>query len=183
GYAIDALVARRRASAQRAASLLDGKPLALAENQLDRLPESKLIIVSTPDDAIELVAQKLAALKAQTARGRAVLHTSGALSSIALKPLAEMVFATGSLHPLLAVSSKRNGAPSWKGIFWCLEGDRAATQLGRMIVKDLDGKSFSISRDKKPLYHAAALMVSGHTVALFDMAIEMLVKSGLTANK
>jgi predicted short-subunit dehydrogenase-like oxidoreductase (DUF2520 family) len=52
-----------------------------------------------------------------------------------------------------------------------------------MIVSDLGGESFSIKADKKPLYHAAALMASGHVVALFDIAIEMLVNSGLTAER
>jgi predicted short-subunit dehydrogenase-like oxidoreductase (DUF2520 family) len=183
GYPVEALVARHRRNAQKASRLLDGKPLTLAENQLEHLPDSKLIIISTPDDAIELVAQKLASVNSQARHRRVVLHTSGALSSIALKPLGTCGFSTGSLHPLLAVSNKRSGAPSWKGVFWCLEGDRTATQLARLIVKDLEGNSFSINPAKKPLYHAAALMVSGHTVALFDIAIEMLVKSGMTPSK
>ncbi|HLE62277.1 MAG TPA: DUF2520 domain-containing protein, partial [Pyrinomonadaceae bacterium] len=82
-----------------------------------------------------------------------------------------------------AVTSPANGVQSLNDAFWCVEGKRAATKVARIIVSDLGGQSFSIKADKKPLYHAAALMVSGHVVALFDIAIEMLVNSGLTAER
>ena len=46
----------------------------------------------------------------------------------------------------------------------------------------LGGESFSIRSADKPLYHAAAVMVSGNVTALFDVALEMLVQCGLTRN-
>ena len=52
-------------------------------------------------------------------------------------------------------------------------------RLGKEIVRDLGGKSFSIRTEDKPLYHAAAVMVSGNVVALFDVALEMLGDCGL----
>jgi predicted short-subunit dehydrogenase-like oxidoreductase (DUF2520 family) len=51
--------------------------------------------------------------------------------------------------------------------------------VGNEIVRDLGGKSFSIRSEDKPLYHAAAVMVSGNVVALFDVALEMLSECGL----
>jgi predicted short-subunit dehydrogenase-like oxidoreductase (DUF2520 family) len=53
---------------------------------------------------------------------------------------------------------------------------------GKALVKALGGTSFSIPPAEKPLYHAAAVMTSGNVVALFDVALEMLVQSGLTRN-
>ena len=53
-------------------------------------------------------------------------------------------------------------------------------RLGKRIVRDLEGKSFSISSANKPLYHAAAVMASGNVTALFDVALEMLADCGLT---
>jgi len=183
GYQIDALVARRKAKARQALRLLDGKVLALAQHDFNHLPPSKLIVISTPDDAIEDVAGVLADLQTGDPTGRVFLHTSGALSSAALEPLAEKGFAVGSLHPLAAVSDPQKGADSLRGAFWCVEGDRFAVKVARRIVNDLKGKSFSITADKKPLYHAAAVMVSGHAVALFDIASEMLAQTGLTEAK
>jgi predicted short-subunit dehydrogenase-like oxidoreductase (DUF2520 family) len=180
GYTLNAVVARRKANAQKVTVLLDGRTLALAGNQLAKLPQSQLIIIATPDDAIEQIASTLADLHTVNGGGRFVLHTSGALSSAVLSRLKNRGFATGSLHPLLAVSDRQRGVQSWRGVFWCVEGDRKALTLGRRIVSDLKGHSFSVSSKDKPLYHAAALMVSGQVVALFDVAIEMLVKSGLS---
>jgi predicted short-subunit dehydrogenase-like oxidoreductase (DUF2520 family) len=183
GYQIDALVARRKARARRALRLLDGNVLALAQHDLNQLPPSKLTVISTPDDAIEDIAGMLADLQTGDPTGQVFLHTSGALSSAALEPLAEKGFAVGSLHPLAALSDPQKGADSLRGVFWCVEGDRSAVKLARQIVNDLEGQSFSITADKKPLYHAAAVMVSGHAVALFDIAIEMLAQTGLTEAK
>jgi predicted short-subunit dehydrogenase-like oxidoreductase (DUF2520 family) len=183
GYPLDAVVARRGSSARKTARFLGGHTLSLAVNQLRLLPSSRLTIISTPDDAIGLIARRLAELQRGKADGRIFLHTSGALSSEALSPLADRGFAVGSLHPLLAVTSRGNGVQSLNDAFWCVEGKRAATKVARTIVSDLGGQSFSIKAEKKPLYHAAALMASGHVVALFDIAIEMLVSSGLTAER
>ena len=184
GYGIRALVARRLSHARKALQMISGAGMALAENQLAELPASELILIATPDDVIGSVAAKLATAS-KVARelpkhSRTVLHTSGALSSIVLKPLADIGFHTGSLHPLVSINEPRAGSASLGTAFYCLEGDRAAMRVARSIVKDLGGRSFSIESDSKALYHAAAVMASGHTTALFDVAVEMLTKCGLT---
>jgi predicted short-subunit dehydrogenase-like oxidoreductase (DUF2520 family) len=183
GYAIKTLVARRAVLAEEAAALFssdDARIEALGVNQLARMTPTQLILITTPDDAVEGTAQKLAAADLGTSRGRIVLHTSGALSSAALAPLAEVGFHTGSLHPLVSVSEPRAGAKALHGAFYCVEGDRVATKMARRIVTDLDGKSFSIHPENKALYHAAALTAAGHLTALVDLAMEMLISCGLS---
>ncbi|HET6669221.1 MAG TPA: Rossmann-like and DUF2520 domain-containing protein [Pyrinomonadaceae bacterium] len=178
-YKIEAVVARRIAQARLASSLLSPETLALSENDLQVLPASKIILITTPDGEILKTAARIAALKAAT-RGRTVLHTSGALAaSEVLAPLAAAGFATGSLHPLVSISDPRTGSEKLRGAFYCLEGDTAATRIARSIVKDLEGHSFHIDSDFKPLYHAAAVMASGHVTALVALATEMLVQCGL----
>src|SRR5215211_7835679 len=61
GYRVDALVARRLSHARRAARLTGASPLALSSAQLDRLPTSDILFITTPDDAIESTATELAA--------------------------------------------------------------------------------------------------------------------------
>ncbi len=183
GYSIGALVARRRESAKRAAALLrpflDGPSRVMAVKELVEVPAPEVLLIATPDDQIAKVAESLAKLDWDTPRRSTVLHTSGALSSAVLAPLREKNWSTGSLHPLASVSEPKAGARLLRGAFWCVEGDKRAVRLGRKIVADLDGKSFSISSEKKPLYHAAAVMASGNVTALFDLAIEMLSECGL----
>ena len=181
GYTIGALVGRRRESARRAAGLLDVPTRVLALKQLADRPRPDLLLIATPDDQIPRVTEALAKLDWDTdGRKSTVLHTSGALSSDVLSALRKKDWNVGSLHPLASVSEPRTGARLLRGAFWCVEGDKRAVSLGRSIVRDLDGKSFSIDSSKKPLYHAAAVMVSGNVTALFDVALEMLRQCGLT---
>jgi predicted short-subunit dehydrogenase-like oxidoreductase (DUF2520 family) len=188
GYSIGALAARHRGSATRAAALLgsssassfDGRSRVVAVKEFADRPAPELLLIATPDDQIAKVAQSLAKLDWDTPRTPVVLHTSGALSSAVLAPLREIDWATGSLHPLVSVSEPKAGAKLLRGAFWCVEGDDRAVRTGRTIVRDLDGKSVSIDSDKKPLYHAAAVMASGNVTALFDVALEMLGQCGLT---
>lgn len=175
GYHIRSLVARRAQSARKAAAGLDSKPKAYAANQIRFLPKADLFLITSPDDQIANVTADLKRLNFDVRP--VVLHTSGALSSEVLSPLRAKGWSTGSVHPLLSISDPKT---SLKGAFWSVEGDPKAARLAKRIVRDLGGTSFSIRKEEKPLYHAAAVMTSGNVVALFDVALEMLVQSGLT---
>jgi predicted short-subunit dehydrogenase-like oxidoreductase (DUF2520 family) len=179
GYRLEAVVALRLTRARRAARLFAKRPLAFSGAQLGNLPESELILITTPDDAITTIVSRLAALQKSVRPGRTVLHTSGALSSEVLAPLAAGGFHVGSLHPLVSVSDSVAGAANLSDAFYCLEGDPAALRVARAVVRDLGGHSFSIDSRNKALYHAAAVMASGHMVALFDIAAELLARCGL----
>jgi predicted short-subunit dehydrogenase-like oxidoreductase (DUF2520 family) len=174
-YSIRSLVARRAVSARKAAKLFDGDPQVFTAKDLDSLPHADLFLITTPDDQIAEVAARLAKLKA--GRNTTALHTSGALSAEVLAPLREKGWSTGSIHPLISVSGSRT---TLRGAFWSVEGDKSALRLGKTIVRDLGGQSFSIRSEDKPLYHAAAVMSSGNVTALFDVALEMLVQCGLS---
>lgn len=177
GYSIRSLVARRVQSARKAARLLDADVQVLAAKQLRTLIDADLFLITVPDDQIAPVARELSEINAARKKKVTALHTSGALSSEVLAPLREKGWDTGSIHPLMSVSAVHDA--SLEGAYWSVEGDRSAVRLGKEIVRDLGGKSFSIRTEDKPLYHAAAVMVSGNVVALFDVALEMLGECGL----
>jgi predicted short-subunit dehydrogenase-like oxidoreductase (DUF2520 family) len=178
GYAIRSLVARTAESARKAARLLDAEVQVLAAKQLRSLVFADVFLITVPDDQIPRVAHELSNVRFNADQKKmTALHTSGALSSDVLAPLREKGWHTGSIHPLLSVSG--SGDDSLRGAFWSVEGDRSALRLGKEIVRDLEGKSFSIRSEDKPLYHAAAVMVSGNVVALFDVALQMLAECGL----
>jgi predicted short-subunit dehydrogenase-like oxidoreductase (DUF2520 family) len=182
GYTIEALVARSQRHARRAVRLSGTHARALTATQLDQLPQSDLLFITTPDDAIPSTAAQLAAtFHRESQRGRTVLHASGALSSQALSDLRAVGFATGSLHPLVSVSEPVQGASAFSAAFFCVEGDSRAARIARKVVRDLGAQSFFVNSADKALYHAAAVMASGHLVALFDIASEMLMGCGLTA--
>jgi predicted short-subunit dehydrogenase-like oxidoreductase (DUF2520 family) len=176
GYRIETIVNKRLASAKRAARLLDVPPRVLAAKELAQLQLPEVIIVATPDDHIAETAASLLKVDTNNSARCVVLHTSGALSSRVLAPLQSRKWTVGSLHPLISVSTPRM---SLKGAFWSIEGDRKAREVARQLVRDLKGHSFTVSSKKKALYHAAALMTAGGVVALFDVAVEMMVESGV----
>lgn len=177
GYVTRAVVCRSSRSAKRSAALIKNA-IALTSGRLNELPPTDLILISTPDDVINETATSLAKV-GQLAGKLSVLHTSGALSSAVLLPLRQRGAHTGSIHPLVSISDPVDSLPNLRGAFYCVEGDRKAISTARQIVSALDGRSFSIAADKKPLYHAAAVMCAGHVVALFDTATEMLQQCGI----
>jgi len=145
----------------------------LAAKELQSLKPAGVFLITVPDDQIASVAEEMSRLEFTAT----ALHTSGALSSDVLLPLRKRGWHTGSIHPLLSVSNP--GDPIEGGAFWSVEGDKAAVRLGKAIVRELGGRSFFIRSEDKPLYHAAAVMVSGNVTALFDVALEMLAECGI----
>jgi predicted short-subunit dehydrogenase-like oxidoreductase (DUF2520 family) len=176
GYSIRSLVARRAHKARQAATLLDAEVQVLAAKQLHLLLSADVFLITVPDDQIAAVADELSGLSFTAT----ALHTSGALSAEVLAPLREKGWRIGSVHPLMSVSGAREGDTALRGGYWSVEGDKSVLSLAKTIVGDLGGKSFSVRSEDKPLYHAAAVMAAGNVVALFDVALEMLVQCGLT---
>lgn len=202
GANIEVVAANRPSAARRAAKAFGTKTLALSALQLSRLSPSQharlnrcsLVLITTPDDNIAPVTKQLTAIfkskpvrsrahKSTPAARRVVLHTSGALASDVLEPLRSVGFAVGSLHPLVSISESRSGAELLAQAFFSVEGDTAAVRVGRLIVRDLGGESFTIDSRRKALYHAAAVIASPHMTALLDIAVEMLVLCGLSTTR
>ena len=185
-------MSRHMGTSRRAAAAVKSRSLAATIAHLDernspalrKLAASDLIVIATPDAAIEPVATKLASLVRNEAvaskKNRTVLHTSGATSSAVLNPLRLAGFATGSFHPLVSVSDAKSSRAIFHEVYFCVEGEELAVRLARKLVTQLGGRSFTIAPESKPLYHAAAVMTSGHVVALFDLALLMLRKCGLS---
>jgi predicted short-subunit dehydrogenase-like oxidoreductase (DUF2520 family) len=87
---------------------------------------------------------------------------------------------TGSIHPLVSVSSAEAGPERFKGSYFCIEGQEDAVDMAQQIVTSVGGIPFSVDTNFKTLYHAAAVTACGHLVALFDVAVEMMTKCGLS---
>ena len=197
GYQVRAVITKDLAGARRAAKIFGQKAFALSADplnsisykQTEGLIRSSLILIATPDDVINSVARKMAAFFEQNSlftrskMRRTVLHTSGALSSAELQPLKRLGFATGSLHPLISISDVHSGSSMFRDSFFCVEGDKRARSAAVSIARALGGKTFSIKSNSKALYHAAAVMAAGNMIALFDMAIKMLQRCGLSPRR
>jgi len=146
----------------------------------DELPEidTDVVFITTQDSEIEnAVREILPKIRSSSV----VFHTSGSYPSSILGPLSTHGCSIGSIHPLVSISKAETGQERFRGAYFCVEGDPEAVRVGQAIVKDLGGLSFCIDTQFKTLYHAAAVTACGHLVALFDAAVEMMTKCGLTA--
>ncbi|MBX3290795.1 MAG: DUF2520 domain-containing protein [Acidobacteria bacterium] len=177
GFQITNVVVR---DTQTGASVLER--LALRSNPsvlswpITEIIDTDILILSVRDPEIRGVAENLAARVSEV---KVALHTSGSLPSTEMESLSAAGLSIGSLHPLVSVSDPKSGADSFNGAYFCIEGDATAVSAASDIVAALEGNSFTIDTDLKPLYHASAVMSAGHVVALFDMAVEALSRCGV----
>ncbi len=173
GYSVEYLISREPTRAALLAGSFTSTPTFT-----DKIPPdltSDILIIATIDPQIEHTGNKLASTLSTKP---VVLHTSGSLASDALKSLKEKGLAVGSIHPLVAISDAIQGSASFRDAYFCVEGDTAAVETAIELVNALGGRYFSVLAENKGLYHAAAVMSAGHVVALFDLAVSLMEKSG-----
>ncbi|HXG65868.1 MAG TPA: DUF2520 domain-containing protein [Blastocatellia bacterium] len=176
GYEIGEVVSRTRRSAQAAVKFIgSGEAQSAAQA---RLTAADLFLIATPDDRIQDAVEMI--LQQAPTRCRAVvLHTSGALASDALAPLASCGYSVGSCHPLQTFASPERALPLARGIYYCIEGDARAVRMARRLARDVGGRPFEIRTEMKSLYHVAAVMASGGFVSLLSISMEALTRCGL----
>jgi predicted short-subunit dehydrogenase-like oxidoreductase (DUF2520 family) len=165
-------------SARQAAEFIGGGEASVSNPRAAAL--GGLLLIATPDSAIAPVARELAAGARLAWRGRVVAHTSGALSSAALEPLARVGARTASLHPLASVADPRAGFTSVQGTPFAIEGDPAAVAPLRKMVQGFGGIPVTIPRQAKVLYHLIACLMSNDLVALLSLGLETARGLGLS---
>jgi predicted short-subunit dehydrogenase-like oxidoreductase (DUF2520 family) len=143
--------------------------------------EADVILLATPDDVLAQVAARLARTGGKACKPNIVLHTSGALDSSVLAPLARLGAATGSLHPMQTFTGRE--APKLKGVIFAVEGAPAARRIAQRIARELGGVPVTIDAKSKAAYHAAGALVAGHALALVEAATRILMRSGFTRRR
>lgn len=142
---------------------------------LTDLPSTDAVIIATGDASIASVTAALAALAVDW-RGRLVFHISGALASTVLEPLAALGAVTASAHPVRAFA---NDSSAFEGTHVGVEGCEEALLPLRMAFEAIGGACFTVSRDAKTEYHAAAVIASNHVVALAHASYGLWKDAGL----
>jgi predicted short-subunit dehydrogenase-like oxidoreductase (DUF2520 family) len=156
----------------------DGRPHAGLTRQV---LSADVVLIATPDGAIQGVAAKLARMGGEEWRGKVVLHTSGALNRAVLAPLERCRAATGSLHPLQTFSGR--GVPQLDGFVFAMEGSRTALRVARRIAQALGGVPVQLDGRNKPAYHAAAALVAGQVLGVVEAATRILMALGFTRRR
>lgn len=179
GWRIGAVITQSRNTSRAAVRAIGaGMPLArLTPQALD----ADVILVTTPDSALAEVASRLSRFPREIVHGKIILHTSGALDSAVLAPLARRGASTGSLHPMQTFSGR--GTPHLKGVIFAVEGNRAALRTAQQMARSLGGVPVIIQGASKPAYHAAGALVAGHGLALVEAAVRTLAKLGFSRRR
>jgi predicted short-subunit dehydrogenase-like oxidoreductase (DUF2520 family) len=139
---------------------------------------SDIVLIATPDSAISDVAADLAHLGGNEWRGKAVLHTSGALDSSALGALADAGAAAGSIHPMQTFSGQ--SVPSLAGCVFGIDGSPAALKVARKMIRQIGGVAVRLSGPNKAAYHAAGTIACAHILVLLEAATRLLMAQGFT---
>ena len=136
-----------------------------------------LLMITTPDDAIQTVGDSLASL-ALNWENKIVSHMSGVYSSDLLLCLFDKGATVCSLHPMMSFGNTPSSVQALDHSFFTLEGK--GSKLGE-FEKFLERQGIhyqSITADRKALYHAAACILSNYFVTLVDTGIQMMRSTG-----
>ena len=174
GWSVGAVVTRSEGTARKAVRAIGGGQAHAGSTR--QVVGADVILIATPDSAIERVAQSLAKIGGNEWRGRIVLHTSGALDRSALAALGKRGAAIGSIHPLQTFSGA--AIPNLDGAVFGVEGDRKAQGMARRIARELGGVPVRLESRDKAAYHAAGAFASGLVLALVEAATRMLTARG-----
>lgn len=177
GATLSGVYSRNEASAWFLTDRL-GEPF---ENNLARtVGDSEVLLVTVPDSAIEEMAREISTKVGHLDLcWKTFLHCSGALSSDALESLRLQGGYTGSLHPIQTFADRENGWKGLEGIYFGFEGCTEAKEHAGKIVEMLGGHMLVVEKKDKPLYHAAACILSNYTVTLSYLAGNLLDSIGI----
>lgn len=164
-------------------SYLSGRLGVKFDNDLGAvIRESEILLLTVSDTVIADMAEKICQICPDDIDGRTFLHCSGALTSAELSPLHTDGGFTGSLHPIQSFAAREDGWKAMEGIFFGFEGMPEAREKAAALVEALKGTILDIKAEAKPLYHAAACILSNYTVALSYVAGILLNAAGIEAD-
>lgn len=166
-------------SAREAASFTDSTAFG---SPIDLCNECELVFITVPDGAIKATWDEL--LTQPGSRNAlvntCVAHCSGALASDVFDRAAEFHVYPYSIHPLFAISSKKDSYKELKNAFFTLEGDPCKIDEMVELFRRLGNPTQIIAASDKTRYHAAAALASNHVVALYRRSCEELMRCGFT---
>jgi predicted short-subunit dehydrogenase-like oxidoreductase (DUF2520 family) len=174
GYTVTAVAARSMVSAEKAAVFIGaGEPTT---DVVKAASKAGIIFITTPDGAIRNVCDTIAA-KGGLTPGSLVVHMFGAQPLDILGTARSSGSYRAVIHPLQSVPGPAQGIHNLPGSYFRIEADPEALEAARDLVKALGGvelvmPKWSSDKDSAALYHAGAVTVSNHFVALIDQGLK-----------
>lgn len=172
GHRLVGVETRSRNSYQRFCEYLQWEERPLAE----WIEDAELVFITTQDGMIRSAAEQLTKNRLYRP-GQIWVHCSGSMSSRALQIDNGLPVRYLSLHPLQAFAGIEQAVELLQGTHFGVEGD--AEQIGFEIVNQLGGIPHRLDPDRKPLYHAGAVIASNYLITLADLAVQVFEYAGI----
>ncbi|MGD0037431.1 MAG: DUF2520 domain-containing protein [Bacteroidota bacterium] len=179
GYRIVSVISQKRNSARKLARLVKCKNYS--DSLSDIHSATRIILIAVPEEYIFGIAKEITKHSNLNFSKLAVFHTSGSLTSDALKPLYMKGAVTFSLHPIQSFSKASTLAHQMarmKSIFYGFQGNKTALSLAHQLVKDLHGKLVKIPKEEKILYHITCVFASNYSTVLLGVVDELTKRIG-----
>ena len=141
-------------------------------------PRTAAVFLAVPDSVVPEMAHALAG-HGPAPDGCAAFHLSGALSTEVLAPLHAQGYAVGSFHPLQAIAHPVTGADRLPGSWVAVTGAPTAVAVARRLAAFLACPVLSVPEARRPLYHAAAVLVSNALPPLVGAACRLFEQAGV----
>jgi len=133
-----------------------------------------LVVIATPDAAIEVAARSVAP---SVEAGALVVHLSGVHGLAVFGAMLDRCpdIRVGALHPLQSFPSVSAGLDRLPGAWAAVTGDPEVRDLALL----LDMKPFDLPDAERVRYHATAVVASNHLVALLGQVKRMAAACGV----
>ena len=172
GHEPIAVASRSSESRERAAELLGSQPV-----DIEDLPPVDVVLVGTPDNAIESTATRIAP---GLGEGSVVIHFAGSLGVNPLGPVLAVGARRAALHPVQACPDIETAIERIPGSGWGVSCDDGLAEWCIDLVEDdLDGRAFLVRAEHRAVWHAAAVVVSNGIAGLLATGEELLAAIGI----
>lgn len=173
GFEVSGYLSRSLDSAKRAAEYTN----SVAYNSMaNLLNDSDIVWITTPDGQIEDVANEIAKHPVADDNPKLILHASGALSAQVLAVAKQAGYRTAVAHPLMAFGNPMVASKELHRVWFAVEEEEEGISK---LLRDCGNNTFEVATELKPLYHAAACVLSNYMVTLVNAAQQIFEKSGL----
>jgi len=143
----------------------------------DTIGGASTVLVTVRDAQLDAALRELA--RAPLRADAVVLHASGSADPPALAGLRSLGHAAGTFHPLVPLSDPARAPTLLRDAWIGLDGDDAARARGRALADALGAHTLDIPAGRKPLYHAAAVLVSNFPPVLLALGERAMADAGL----
>lgn len=143
------------------------------------IQESDIIFITTPDDTISIIDQKISQFDL---KNKSVCHASGSLKSTVLSNAKSSGAQIYSIHPIFAFSNKNIELQELEKIYFSIEGDIEVGSVDLPVIrllKIIGNRYFVRSIEDSSVYHLANVFVSNLTLSLIDLGISYFKQIGL----